>query len=93
MIGGEPRTLYFVVFVLPYSRLAYVGVSLVPLDTTTFIHLHDEAFRYFGGLPEECVYDQTKRVVISEQLRELGINQRSHEYATTTGFRIHLLRL
>ncbi|MGM0915898.1 MAG: helix-turn-helix domain-containing protein, partial [Pseudomonadota bacterium] len=70
MIGGEPRPLYFVVFVLSYSRLTYVGISLSPLDTTTFIRLHDEAFRYFGGLPEECVYDQTKMVVISEQFRE-----------------------
>jgi len=88
-IGGEPRTLYFVVFVLSYSRLTYVGVSLSPLDTLTFIRLHDEAFRYFGGLPEECVYDQTKMVVISEQFRELKVNQRFHEYATTAGFRIH----
>ncbi|MCA1769616.1 MAG: IS21 family transposase [Halomonas sp.] len=89
MIGGEPRTVYFVVFVLAYSRLSYVGVSFAPLDTTTFIHLHDEAFRYFGGLPEECVYDQTKMVVISEQFRELEVNQRFHEYATTAGYRIH----
>ena len=88
MIGGEPRPLYFVVFVLSYSRLTYVGISLSPLDTTTFIRLHDEAFRYFGGLPEECVYDQTKMVVISEQFRELEVNQRFHEYATTAGFRI-----
>ncbi|AMD01837.1 IS21 family transposase [Halomonas chromatireducens] len=88
MIDGEPRPLYFVVFVLSYSRLSYVGVSLSPLDTATFIRLHDEAFRYFGGLPEECVYDQTKMVVISEQFRELEVNQRFHEYATTAGFRI-----
>lgn len=89
VIGGEPRTLYFVVFVLSYSRLTYVGVSLSPLDTATFIHLHDEAFRYFGGLPEECVYDQTRMVVIKEQFRELEVNQRFHAYATTAGFRIH----
>lgn len=88
MIGGKPRPLYFVVFVLSYSRLAYVGISLSPLDTVTFIRLHDEAFRYFGGLPEECVYDQTKMVVISEQFRELEVNQRFHEYATTAGYRI-----
>jgi transposase len=89
MIGGQPRTVYFVVFVLAYSRLSYVGVSLEPLNTTTLIRLHDEAFRYFGGLPEECVYDQTKMVVISEQFRELEVNQRFHEYATTAGYRIH----
>ncbi|MDZ7810092.1 MAG: IS21 family transposase [Arhodomonas sp.] len=89
MIGGEPRTVYFVVFVLSCSRLMYVGARLQPLDTEAFIQLHDEAFRYFGGVTEECVYDQTKMVVISEQYRELTLNQRFHQYATTAGYRIH----
>lgn len=89
LIGGEPRTVYFVVFVLSCSRLCYVGARFEPLDTDAFVQLHDEAFRYFGGVPEECVYDQTKMVVISEQFRELEVNQRFHAYATAAGFRIH----
>ena len=40
-------------------------------------------------MPEECVYDQTKLVVISETFRELNLNQRFHQYATAAGFRIH----
>lgn len=88
LIGGEPRTVHFVVFVLSYSRLSYVGVSFAPLNTASFIGLHDEAFRYFGGMPQECVYDQTKMVVIAEQFRELTVNQRFHEYAATAGLRI-----
>jgi transposase len=89
MIGGVERVVYFVVFVLACSRLMYVGLRLQPLDTEAFIQLHDEAFRYFGGVTEECVYDQTKMVVISEQYRELTLNQRFHQYATTAGYRIH----
>lgn len=89
LIGGEERTVYFVVFVLACSRLMYVGARLQPLDTEAFIQLHDEAFRYFGGVTEECVYDQTKMVVISERYRELTLNQRFHHYATTAGYRIH----
>src|SRR5699024_3557234 len=60
LIDGQPRTVHFVVFVLPFSRLMYVGVRFKPLDTHDFITLHDEAFRYFGRVPEGCVYDQTK---------------------------------
>jgi len=89
LIGGEARTVYFVAFVLSFSRLMYVGVSFTPIDTAGFIQLHDEAFRYFGGVPEECVYDQTKMVVIQERFRELTVNQRFHEYATAAGFRVH----
>jgi len=40
-------------------------------------------------MPEECVYDQTKLVVISETFRELNLNQHFYQYATTAGFRIH----
>jgi transposase len=88
-IGDQERTLYFVVFVLSCSRLMYAGLSFQALDTETFIQLHDEAFRYFGGVTEECVYDQTKLVVIDERYRELNLNQRFHQYATTAGYRIH----
>ncbi len=89
LIGGVETVVHFVVFVLAYSRLMYVGLSFRPLDTRQFIQLHDEALRYFGGLPEELVYDQTKLVVIEEKYRELTLNERFHQYATTAGFRIH----
>lgn len=88
-IGGAETTVYFVVFVLSYSRLIYVGASPSPIDTATFIHLHDAALRYFGGCPEECVYDQTRLVVLREQYRELSLNQAFAAYATAAGFRIH----
>ena len=88
MIGGVETTVYFMVFVLSYSRLMHVSVSARPIDTDTLIRQHDAAFRYFGGMPQECVYDQTKLVVISETFRELKLNQRFHQYATAAGFHI-----
>lgn len=88
MIGGEETTVYFTVFVLSYSRLLHVSVSQRPTDTDTLIRQHDAAFRYFGGMPQECVYDQTKLVVINEVFRELTLNQRFHQYATAAGFHI-----
>jgi transposase len=88
-VGEALCTLYFVVFVLSFSRLMYVGLSWKPLDTRQFIQLHDEAFRYFGGVPEECVYDQTKLVVLDEQYRELNLNPLFARYATTIGLHIH----
>jgi len=39
-------------------------------------------------MPQECVYDQTKLVVIHEIFRELELNQRFHQYATGAGFHI-----
>jgi len=88
LIGGRETTVYFVVFVLSYSRLMYVAVSDKPVNTERFIRMHDRAFRYFGGLPEECVYDQTKLVVLSERFREIEVNERFLAFATAAGFQI-----
>jgi transposase len=53
----------------------YLVTSLSPVTTEIFIRMHDEAFRYFEGVPEECVYDQTKLVVIHEEFREVIHNE------------------
>jgi transposase len=86
MIGGAETTVYFTVFVLSYSRMLHVSVSARPIDTDMLIRQHDAAFRSFGGMPQECVYDQTKLVVIRETFRELELNRRFHQYATAAGF-------
>lgn len=84
-VGGVSKTVYFLVFVLSYSRLMYVSLSPRPIDTAQFIQMHDAAFRFFGGVPEECVYDQTKLVVINEIFREVTFNERFHRYASQAG--------
>jgi transposase len=88
VIDGVESTVYLMVFVLSYSRLMYVAASARPIDTGELIRMHDAAFRYFGGQPRECVYDQTKLVVIEEAFRELRLNSRFARYATTAGFTI-----
>ena len=60
MIDGVETVVYFVVFVLSFSRMMYVALSDKAIDTERFIRMHDAAFRYFGGVTEECIYDQTK---------------------------------
>jgi len=88
LIKGVEATVHFVVFVLSFSRLMYVALSPKPINTERFIQMHDEAFRYFGGVSSECVYDQTKLVVIKEEYRELVVNDRFNEYASHAGFSI-----
>jgi len=88
MVNGKKTSVYFVVFVLSYSRMMYVAVSPTPINTPLMIKMHDAAFRYFGGCPEECVYDQTKLVVIKEEYRELVLNNEFARFATYAGFNI-----
>lgn len=91
-IGGLGKTVYFLVFVLSYSRLMFVSYSLKPLNTDIFIQMHEEAFRYFDGIPEECVYDQTKLVVIKEMFREVTFNDRFYHYASQIGLDIRVCK-
>ena len=90
IIGESVTTIYFIVFVLSYSRLMYVGLSDRPIDTSCFISLHDEAFKYFDGVMEECVYDQTKLVAIKEEFREVWFNEEFYRYATFSNFDIRV---
>jgi len=69
MINDKETTIYIMVFVLSYSRPIHVLISANPINTELLIQQHGAAFRYFGGMPQECVYDQTKLVVISETFR------------------------
>lgn len=89
-IAGHQVNVYFVVFVLSYSRMMWVSVSLDPINTESFIRMHDDAFCFFEGVVEECVYDQTKLVVIKEEFREVWLNQRFHHYANHVGFRVRV---
>ena len=91
-IGGVETTIYFVVFVMSYSRLMYVTVTDKPINTKMFIHMHDEAFSYFGGVVEECVYDQTKLVAIKEEYREVWFNEEFYRYAAYSRFDIRVCK-
>lgn len=90
VIGGIPKTVYFIVFVLSYSRKMYAAVSDRPVNTNAFIRLHDEAFSFFNGVVDECVYDQTKLVAIKEEFREVWFNEEFYRYATLAGFDIRV---
>lgn len=92
MIDGVETMVYLMVFVLSYSRLLYLAASARPIDTAALIRMHDAAFRAFGGRPRECIYDQTRLVVIDEHFRELTLNERFARYAASAGFAIRACR-
>ncbi|MDP8232203.1 MAG: IS21 family transposase [Candidatus Zophobacter franzmannii] len=77
---------YFVSFVLSYSRQLFVHFQFRHYKTADFIEAHRQAFIYFEGIPQECVYDQTKLVVIQEKYREVILNEEFHQFSLKTGF-------
>lgn len=91
-IGGKRVTRYFIGMVLSYSRRKYVEWYDRPVDTEMFLQFHQNAFRYFEGVPEEVVYDQTKLAVIKEQFGEVEFNEAFYRYAGWSGFRTYICR-
>jgi transposase len=55
-IDGEKRKLYCFTMVLGYSRMIYAEFTL-RIDVYTLIQCHINAFGYFGGYPQELLYD------------------------------------
>ena len=78
---------YFISFVLCYSRMMYIHYSTRAYNTDLFISAHLAAFQYFGGIPQAGIYDQTKLVAISEEYREVLYNERFQRLFLSLGFR------
>ncbi len=81
--SGEQLKVYFIVFILSYSRKKYVYFQTRPINTTDFIHAHHSCFDYLGYIPQQIVYDQTKLVVIKEKYREVWYNQKFIQHLTS----------
>jgi transposase len=80
---------YALVVVLGYSRLMWLRFY-ERQDMQTLFRGLEEAFRFFGGVPEELLFDQMK-AVITRDLRLLGgqivVNEEFKRFAAHWGFR------
>ncbi len=64
------------------------------MSTNTLIRCHQNAFRYFGGCPEEILYDNMKQVVIKRLLKQEDstLNRQFEDFAGFYGFKPILCR-
>lgn len=64
------------------------------MSTNTLIRCHTNAFRYFGGYPEEILYDNMKQVVIKRLLKQEDptLNRQFKNFAGFYGFKPVLCR-
>jgi transposase len=87
--GQYAGPLYAFHMILGYSRAAYVEYT-DRQDLATFWACHQHAFAFFGGVPDELLYDRTKTVV----KRAVGYRSELHPeavaFAGHYGFSIKL---
>ena len=74
------------VMVLSFSRMLYARI-VADETLPTFLECHRKAFEYFGGVPEECLYDNAKVVALSRTKEAVIFNPGLLDFAGIYGFR------
>ena len=90
---GKWKKLYCFLMILGYSRMRYIEF-VTDMSTSTLICCHLNAFRYFGGYPEEILYDNMKQVVVKRLLKQEDstLNSQFEDFAGFYGFKPILCR-
>lgn len=91
--NGVEKKLYCFLMILGYSRNRYIEF-VTDMSTSTLIQCHINAFRYFGGYPEEILYDNMKQVVIKRLLKQKDstLNSQFEDFCGFYGFKPILCR-
>ncbi|MBU9674210.1 IS21 family transposase [Planococcus sp. CP5-4_YE] len=89
---GTFKRLYFIGFVLAHSRFKYVEFLDRPFRASDLIHMHENAFRHFGGMSQEIVYDQDRLLMVSENSGDLIMTAEFTKYQQTRKFKVYLCR-
>jgi transposase len=91
-LEGPPRLVYGFALVLSWSRALYVEF-VRRADVATFIQCHLNAFEYLGGVPQRCLYDNTKVVVLGRDAAgEPVFQQQFLDFSLRLGFGLQLCR-
>src|SRR5919108_48352 len=83
---GARRGIWVFVLVLSWSRALYVEF-VRRADTATFLRCHVNAFGALGGVPQRCLYDNPKIVVLDrDEAGQPVWNPRFLDFALRVGF-------
>ena len=88
----EEIRLYVMCFVLSHSRYKYCEWKDTPFNSNDIIKIHENAFEFFGGMPEEIVYDQDHLILTSENHGDLIYAQAFSKYLQKRKFRVYMCR-
>ena len=89
---GKDIRLYVMCFVLAHSRYKYCEWQSRPFTTSDIIRIHENAFEYYGGMPEEIVYDQDHVILVSENYGDLIYTREFAGYHQKRKFKVYMCR-
>jgi transposase len=87
-VGSTSRRLSFFVMVMCYSRIMYVEFT-VSQTMEHFLGCHQNAFHFFGAVPEKIMVDNLKSAVLKRSVgKDPVFNPRYMDFADYYGFKI-----
>jgi transposase len=89
---GGKSTVYCMGAVLSHSRYKYAEWSDKPLTTPRLVTMLKRCFKFFGGVPQELVFDQDKLVAVSENYGDIIFTTEFEQFKQFTGFSVYLCR-
>lgn len=89
---GKRVKVFFFTIVLSRSRFKYIWFVDQYFTSELAIEAHEKAFAFFGGIPDEIVYDQDKVFLVSENKGDLILTDRFRAYTRERPFKLHFCR-
>jgi len=86
------KKVHFFVMMLSRSRMKFVRFSAIPFTSRTAVEAHEDAFKFFSGIPQEVVYDQDRLFLVDENLGELLLTKVFKDYISERNIRLHFCR-
>lgn len=87
-VGSTQRRLSFFVMVLCHSRMMYLEFTVLQ-TMEHFLGCHQNAFQYFGAVPQKIMVDNLKSAVLKRMVGESPIfNPKYLDFADHYGFKI-----
>ncbi len=83
---GSVTKLFLFSMILGYSRKMYAEL-IERCDLPTFLDCHIHAFEYFGGVPDQILYDRMKNVYIGKIAGKKKFNDTLMGFALHYGFK------
>lgn len=90
--SGKRKKVRFFAMVMSRSRMKFVWFMDKPFTAELVVQAHENAFKFFGGIPETIVYDQDRTMVVDENLGKIILTSTFRQYTRSRSFNLHFCR-
>lgn len=84
-VEGKDKKLYAFTMTLGYSRLPFIRFT-TSMKTNELLRCHQEAFRFFGGVSSEILYDNMKTAFVADSEGVFHVQRDLLHFAAHYGF-------